>query len=62
MDSVRTDPTTGSDAVPVIDAGLREWYESCPCCMSKAMPEVKQALDREHALRPEPATTESTAG
>lgn len=37
-----------AEAVP-IDAGFREWYESCPCCMSKAYPEVKQALDAERA-------------
>ncbi len=60
MNSAPTDATTHSEAVPAIDAGLREWYESCPCCMSKAMPEVKQALDRERALRPELAATQST--
>ena len=32
---------------PEIDEGLRQWYESCPCCMSQALPEVKQALDEE---------------
>lgn len=32
-----------------IDEGLREWYEACPCCMSKANPEIKQALDAEKA-------------
>jgi phage terminase large subunit GpA-like protein len=30
-----------------IDAGMRRWYESCPCCLSKAYPEVKQAFDEE---------------
>lgn len=32
-----------------INDGLRQWYESCPCCMSQALPEVKQALDEERA-------------
>ena len=32
-----------------ISDGLRQWYESCPCCMSQALPEVKQALDEEKA-------------
>ena len=35
-----------------LDPGFREWYESCPCCMSKAYPEVKQALDAEKAQAP----------
>lgn len=30
-----------------IGPGLRQWYESCPCCMSQAVPEIKQALDEE---------------
>ena len=33
--------------VRTLDPGFREWYESCPCCMSKAYPDVKQALDAE---------------
>ncbi len=32
---------------PKIDEGMRRWYESCPCCMSAAYPEVKRALDEE---------------
>lgn len=32
---------------PKIDDGMRRWYESCPCCMSAAYPEVKRALDEE---------------
>ena len=32
-----------------LDPGFREWYESCPCCMSKAYPEIKQAFDAEKA-------------
>jgi hypothetical protein len=34
-----------------IDHGLRSWYESCPCCLSEAYPEVKRALDDEHVIR-----------
>jgi hypothetical protein len=54
MDITRADADAHEDSNPQIDTGLREWYESCPCCMSKAMADVKQALDRERALRPEP--------
>ena len=32
-----------------IDDGMRRWYEACPCCMSQAYPDVKQALDEERA-------------
>lgn len=32
---------------PVIDDGMRRWYESCSCCLSDAYPEVKAALDAE---------------
>jgi hypothetical protein len=34
-----------------IDHGFRAWYESCPCCLSEAYPEVKRALDDEHVIR-----------
>ena len=33
--------------LPVIDAGMRIWYEKCSCCLSEAFPEVKAALDAE---------------
>jgi YHS domain-containing protein len=58
LDSFRTDPhrysdhspiasaPTSSDA-PVIDDGMRLWYESCSCCLSDAYPDVKAALDAE---------------
>jgi YHS domain-containing protein len=32
---------------PVIDEGMRRWYDSCSCCLSDAYPEVKAALDAE---------------
>ena len=35
--------------LPVIDAGMRRWYESCSCCLSEAYPDVKAALDAEQA-------------
>lgn len=34
-----------------IDHGFRSWYESCPCCLSEAYPDVKQALDDEQVIR-----------
>ncbi len=30
-----------------VDEGMRRWYESCPCCMSTAYPDIKRALDEE---------------
>jgi YHS domain-containing protein len=35
--------------LPVIDDGMRLWYERCSCCLSEAFPEVKAALDAERA-------------
>jgi len=37
--------------LPVIDEGMRLWYESCSCCLSDAFPEVKAALDAERAAK-----------
>lgn len=34
---------------PVIDAGMRRWYESCSCCLSEAFPDIKAQLDAERA-------------
>ncbi len=34
-------------ALPVIDEGMRRWYESCSCCLSDAYPEIKAQLDAE---------------
>ena len=42
-------------AVPVIDEGMRRWYESCSCCLSDAYPEIKAALDAERAAQAQPA-------
>ena len=41
--------------LPVIDAGMRIWYEKCSCCLSDAFPEVKAALDAERAAAAAPA-------
>lgn len=38
-----------SAAAPVIDAGIRAWYESCRCCLSDAHPQIVEVLDRERA-------------
>jgi hypothetical protein len=35
--------------LPVIDEGMRRWYESCSCCLSDAYPGIKAALDAERA-------------
>lgn len=37
--------------VPVIDEGMRRWYDSCSCCLSDAYPEIKAALDAERAAK-----------
>ena len=34
-----------------IDRGFRSWYESCPCCLSEAYPQVKRRLDDEKVLQ-----------
>lgn len=36
---------------PGIDEEYRAWYESCPCCMSETVPDVKNALDKERRAR-----------
>lgn len=39
--------------LPVIDEGMRRWYESCSCCLSDAYPDIKAALDAERAAEAE---------
>ena len=46
--AIATAPTS-STAPPIIDEGMRRWYESCSCCLSDAYPEIKAALDAERA-------------
>ena len=38
-----------AEGPPVIDEGMRRWYESCSCCLSDAYPEIKAQLDAERA-------------
>ena len=38
-----------ADDLPVIDAGMREWYKACRCCMHDAHPRVVEQLDAERA-------------
>ena len=45
----------GTVALPVIDEGMRRWYESCSCCLSDAYPEIKAQLDAEGSEAAEPA-------
>lgn len=35
--------------LPVIDDGMRRWYESCSCCLGDTYPEIKAQLDAERA-------------
>jgi YHS domain-containing protein len=44
---------TGQDP-PVIDEGMRRWYESCACCLSDSYPEIKAQLDAERAAASRP--------
>jgi YHS domain-containing protein len=39
--------TPGERVLPVIDEGMRRWYESCSCCLGDAYPEIKAQLDAE---------------
>jgi len=48
-------PTAQSPrGLPVIDEGMRRWYESCSCCLSDTYPEIKAALDAERAAAAQP--------
>lgn len=38
-----------ADELPAIDAGMREWYKACRCCMHDAYPAVVEQLDAERA-------------
>ena len=50
------------DELPVIDEGMRRWYESCSCCLSEAYPDIKARLDAERATaavaQPDPGICE----
>ena len=40
--------------LPIIDEGMRRWYENCSCCLSDAFPDIKAALDAERAANAQP--------
>ena len=42
-----------SQGRPIIDEGMRRWYESCSCCLSDAYPDIKAALDAERDAKSE---------
>jgi len=42
-------PSLAVAGLPVIDEGMRRWYESCACCLSDAYPDIKAQLDAERA-------------
>jgi YHS domain-containing protein len=47
--------------LPVIDEGMRRWYDACSCCLSEAYPDIKTALDAERAAGAPTATNEPSA-
>ena len=42
-------PAAVGAGLPIIDEGMRRWYDSCSCCLGDTYPEVKSALDAERA-------------
>ena len=51
---VATSRADDPKALPVMDEGMRRWYESCSCCLSDAFPEIKAQLDAERAAAAQP--------
>jgi YHS domain-containing protein len=49
-----TDSGPGAGGLPVIDEGMRRWYESCSCCLGDTYPEIKAQLDAERAASEQP--------
>ncbi len=50
-----TEAGTGAPkGLPVIDEGMRRWYESCSCCLGDTYPEIKAQLDAEKAAANQP--------
>jgi Cu+-exporting ATPase len=47
-------PPAPAGALPVIDEGMRRWYESCACCLSDSYPEIKAQLDAERKAAAQP--------
>ena len=58
-----TAPATHGTAVtlPIIDEGMRRWYESCSCCLGDAYPEIKAQLDAERAAAARPPWIRASA-
>jgi Cu+-exporting ATPase len=52
--AVASAPAVDGKALPVIDEGMRRWYESCACCLSDSYPEIKAQLDAERAAASRP--------
>lgn len=46
--------------LPIIDEGMRRWYESCACCLSDTYPEIKAQLDAEKAAAAKTAAEAAT--
>ena len=40
---------SATPGLPVIDEGMRRWYESCSCCLGDTYPAIKAQLDAERA-------------
>jgi YHS domain-containing protein len=51
---VATSRAPDPKALPMIDEGMRRWYESCSCCLSETYPEIKAQLDAERAEATQP--------
>jgi YHS domain-containing protein len=51
-------PAASAGSLPVIDEGMRRWYDSCSCCLGDTYPEVKAALDEERREQSQPAASE----
>ena len=46
-------PAAGA-GLPLIDEGMRRWYESCSCCLGDTYPDIKAQLDAERAAAKQP--------
>ena len=52
--ALTSETTSAGQRLPVIDEGMRRWYESCACCLSDSYPEIKAQLDAERAAASRP--------
>jgi YHS domain-containing protein len=46
---IASPPPVADGSLPVIDEGMRRWYDSCSCCLGDTYPEIKSVLDAERA-------------